>query len=67
MSEWISVKEELPLYNGSYEVTNNPDTLRSLVVGICYYDGFGFLFENIYRPILFGRKIISMEKRYGTS
>jgi hypothetical protein len=59
---WVSCEYELPMKDGFYEVTNHP--LRD-TFGQCWYDGYGFLFENIYRNPKYWREIERKEKRYG--
>ena len=63
MTEWNNVYEELPPCDGMYQVANNP-TLHG-DIGICEYDGLGFLLSGIYRYPMYWRKIPILEKKYG--
>lgn len=63
MSEWISVDDELPPCDGHYEISN--DKNLSLAQSVCFYDGHGFIYSGIYRPIEFWRPHTTMPKRYG--
>lgn len=62
MSEWKSVNQELPMKDGYYEVTNKPN---ESVIGIMWYDGHGFMHENIYRIPQFWKDHFPKPKRYG--
>lgn len=63
MNNWIDVKNELPPYDGLYEVTNDAESNRQ--TGCLLYDGIGFKFDHAYRPVEFWRHIPKIEKRYG--
>ena len=60
--EWKHVGRELPMKDGFYAVTNNP---MHDVEGICWYDGYGFLYESIYRNPTYWKEIERKQKRYG--
>jgi len=63
MREWIDVKEELPLVDGSYEVTNHPE--KPFDLGVCEYNGLGFIADRIYRNPKYWRYMHNLEKKYG--
>jgi len=62
-NKWIDVEKELPPCDGLYEVTN--DKTSQFPQHFLTYDGIGFLYGHIYRPIRFWRYNIKLEKRYG--
>jgi hypothetical protein len=61
MTEWIDSNIELPIKDGKYEVKNN----GSQLIGICFYDGYGFLHGNHYINPDLWREYRTLEKRYG--
>jgi hypothetical protein len=61
--EWIDAQKELPPKDGIYEVTNNEN--NPISEACLYYDGIGFLYLGIYRPIMFWRFHSEIKKRYG--
>ena len=61
--EWIESAMVLPERDGSYECTNHPDKLYDL--GVCEYNGFGFVADRIYRKPKFWRHMNELEKKYG--
>jgi hypothetical protein len=60
---WISTDLELPPKDDYYYVTNHPSDTYDL--GVCFYDGFGFIIERIYRNVKFWTYVIKSEKKYG--
>lgn len=61
--KWIDVNEELPPVDGSYEVTNHPE--KPFDLGVCEYDGLGFIADRIYRNPRYWRNIHNLDKKYG--
>ena len=61
--KWIDVNEELPLVDGSYEVTNHPE--KPFDLGVCEYNGLGFIADRIYRNPKYWRYMHNLEKKYG--
>jgi len=61
--EWIDVKTELPPIDGSYEVTNHPE--KPFDLGVCEYNGLGFIADRIYRNPKFWRYMCHKQKKYG--
>jgi hypothetical protein len=61
--KWMNVNEELPIVDGFYEVTNNPE--RPIDLCVCEYDGVGFIYDRIYRNPKYWRYIKNLEKKYG--
>ena len=60
---WINVEDELPPYYGSYECTNDPDSIYC--EAILTYDGIGFIHLSHYVPAKFWRHPIPIMKKYG--
>ena len=56
-------QEELPPYDGLYEVTNHAEKQYDLE--IVEYDGFGFVFDKAYRNPKYWRYLKQPEKKYG--
>lgn len=60
---WIDADIELPFKDGYYYVTNHPKDTYDL--GCCYYDGFGFVCDRIYRNVKYWAEQKPLEKKYG--
>lgn len=67
--KWISIEEELPPCDGTYEITNHPefeeDPIKRELTSTAYYDGYGFEFLGVYRNPGYWRKFEMKEKKYG--
>lgn len=66
--KWINCDDELPSEDGFYEVTNSVDPNHNLPLNeivYCIYDGFGFLYNHIYRNFCYWRCVKGIEKKYG--
>ncbi len=64
MNNWRDIDVELPPKDGMYAISSgNFD--NPFDVGIVEYDGFGFLFNGIYRKAKYWKYIEIAEKRYG--
>lgn len=61
--KWHDVNVELPICDGNVLVTNDPECEHDL--GICLYDGIGFLFANIYRPVKYWAYMEIIQRKYG--
>lgn len=59
--EWINSIEEAPPCDGHYLVSNKLPTL----VGMCYYDGSGFIYEGHYVYPEVWAKTTVLNKKYG--
>lgn len=65
---WVNCDDELPPADGIYEVTNHPEfefVKAPCHIGVLSYDGFGFLYDGIYRPVQYWRHYLKPEKKYG--
>jgi len=60
---WKRCVDELPEKDGLYEVTNSRTS--EFDIGICEYNGYGFIYDSHYVCPLFWREIKRKEKRYG--
>jgi hypothetical protein len=60
---WIECSKELPPCDGIYNITNGANDPYG-GVGVIY-DGFGFIFEGIYRHPKFWRYRDQLNKKYG--
>lgn len=65
---WKDVDIELPPCDGIYEITN--DVFLSMNnkkydLECLDYDGYGFKFLGIYRPVKYWRFCLPLEKKYG--
>jgi hypothetical protein len=58
--DWKECTVELPPKDGWYQVCNDGNA-----IGVCFYDGIGFLYEENYRYPTFWKEIKEVEKRYG--
>ena len=61
LMEWKDSEIELPPKDGHYQVMNR----NSMVMGICFYDGHGFLYEGKYREPDLWRDLMPLQRRYG--
>ncbi len=60
---WISSEKELPPHDGHYVVSNH--TNNPYDIGYCFYDGFGFICDKIYRDVKYWAYPVRKEKKYG--
>ena len=74
--EWIESDKELPGADGKVWITNRPIKAGELIKyeevivmgfyqAVAFYDGYGFLFDGIYRPAQFWMPYKELKKRYG--
>ena len=61
MSEWNISEFELPPCDGYYYVGDSGFS----IIGICWYDGWGFLHEGHYVEPELWKKVPDRKKRYG--
>jgi hypothetical protein len=64
MDSWKDSSKELPISDGSYECTNDPEN-NMAHVGICTYNGYGFKIGIMYKSVKYWRNIAPTGKRYG--
>ncbi len=64
MIDWLSCEEQLPPCDGHYLITNNPKDPFS-PIGIALYDGYGFLYDKIYRNPKYWAFYEECKKKYG--
>jgi len=64
MSDWIDCSKELPPRDGHYCVSNHY-VAPEWDFGVCEYDGIGFKYNNIYRPVTFWKYCEPINKKYG--
>ena len=50
---WFHVDEYLPPSDGIYLCSNDPDSKFSSMLSTMLYDGYGFKYEDVYRPVLY--------------
>ncbi len=62
-NEWFDINKELPPYDAYYEVTNNCLEMKDL--GVCEYNGYGFIYDGVYKYPKFWRFFKLVEKKYG--
>jgi len=60
---WISTEAELPPEDGVYLCTNHLESFYDR--GFCFYDGYGFSVQGIYRNVKYWGFQDKREKRYG--
>lgn len=58
---WIDCEDELPPCDGHYQILDDTNKFWA----VAFYDGFGFLFQDVYRIPKFWKKYLSPKKRYG--
>lgn len=66
---WKCVDDQLPPFDGIYEITNHPqaeDDPYNRLIGTAYYDGLGFEYMGVYRSPRYWRGPRDTEKKkYG--
>jgi hypothetical protein len=60
---WIECAKELPPFDGIYNISND-NINQSLGISV-RYDGYGFIFNDIYRDPKYWRYIDQSKKKYG--
>jgi len=60
--DWILTENELPPFNDYYFVCNDR---KNGLIGTCFYDGYGFIYQHAYRNPTYWKYIKKLEKKYG--